>query len=181
MTSAARGGALALLGDLARQEGDIAAARVAYERYLAIIQAVHSQRSEGVALSKLGDLALQEGDIAAARVAYERVLAIMQAVRDQREEGIALVRLADVCEQEGDLVSAESYYRNAIALMLRMKSAPDVADTQFLLGRFLAQHRRGEPGEARRMLEQAEAVYARLGHGWERSLARVRDLLGQLG
>ncbi len=120
------GVALSKLGDLARQEGDLATAKTNYTRYLEIMQAVHDQRGEGVALSKLGDLARQEGDLATAKTNYARYLAIMQATISLRSQGIAWFNLAAVQEAEGDLDQAEQCHRQSLAIGLRLQLAPEI-------------------------------------------------------
>jgi tetratricopeptide (TPR) repeat protein len=106
-----------MLGDVARQAGDLPTARDAYTRYLAIMQQVGALREEGVARSKLGDVALQAGDLPTARDAYTRVLAIMQQVGDLGEEGVARSKLGDVARQEGDLPTARDAYTRYLAIM----------------------------------------------------------------
>ncbi len=76
------------LGDVARAEGDLAAARGHYEESLEIDRALSAsdpssasaRRDVSVSLNKLGDVAVAEGDLAAARGHYEESLEIGRAL-----------------------------------------------------------------------------------------------------
>jgi hypothetical protein len=104
--------ALNELGDVARREGDLPAARKAYEDSLAIrkdLRARDPQNSEwardlSVSYNKLGDVARREGDLPAARKAYEDSLAIAKDLRARdpqnsewaRDLWVTMWRLADL-------------------------------------------------------------------------------------
>ena len=79
------GVALSKLGDILRQQGDLAGAQTNYQRYLQIMQQVGDRKGEGVALYKLALLAEVQGDFDRAEMWHRDSLAIaieVQAVQD---------------------------------------------------------------------------------------------------
>jgi tetratricopeptide (TPR) repeat protein len=73
-------GARARSRDSRCAQGDLAGARAAYERALAIDERVHGPDHPKVAMrvTNLGDVLKDQGDLAGAKAAYERALAIFR-------------------------------------------------------------------------------------------------------
>ena len=70
------------LGRVLKGQGDLAGARAAYERALAIDETAFGPDHPNVAIrvNNLGSVLRAEGDLAGARAAYERALAIFEKV-----------------------------------------------------------------------------------------------------
>ena len=125
-------------GDVARAEGDLPAARTAYEDGLAIAKQL-SARDPGntewrrdllISFNKLGDVARAEGDLPAARKAYEDCLAIAKelSARDpgntewRRDLSVSFERLGDVAVAEGDLPAARKAYEDCLAIAKELRA-----------------------------------------------------------
>lgn len=127
-----KAGAYDELGGVAAAEGDLPAARTAYEHALDIRRdfcAHDSNNTEwlrdlSISYNRLGDIARAEGDLPAARKAYEEDLTIARdlSARDpegtqlQRDLAVSLSRLGNVARAEGDLPAAREAYEDALEI-----------------------------------------------------------------
>ncbi|MDP1737111.1 MAG: hypothetical protein Q8L23_06700 [Caulobacter sp.] len=118
------------LGDVASEEGDLHAARKAYEDSFEIRRALANrdpkntdwQRGLSISFAKLGDLAKAEGDLPTARKAFEDSFKINKTLGDldpkntdwQRDLSISFNRLGDVARQEGDLLAARTAFEDGL-------------------------------------------------------------------
>lgn len=124
--------ALSEFGDVARQEGDLPAARRAYGDSLTLFrilvdsdpQNADWQRDLAIIHNKLGDVARLEGDLSGARQAYEDGLVIFKALADndpqntiaQRDLSVSYNKIGDVARQEGDVSTARKAYEDSLAI-----------------------------------------------------------------
>jgi tetratricopeptide (TPR) repeat protein len=104
------------LGDLAEAEGDLSAARHAYQQSLDILKRqaladprnTEVQRDWSVSLNKVGDMAKAEGDLATTRQAYQQALDIRQTLAEadqrnaqaQRDLWVSFAKMAELLEAE---------------------------------------------------------------------------------
>jgi len=94
------------LGLLLRAQGDLAGARLYYERALAIREKVLGPDHPDIAgsLNNLGALLRSQGDLADARPYFERALAIYQQRGDHYQEGVSFFQLGRLAMQMGHQV-----------------------------------------------------------------------------
>jgi predicted ATPase/transcriptional regulator with XRE-family HTH domain len=84
------------LACVARDRGDLAAARPLFAEVLALRRALGDQVGTAHVLNNLGWLELYAGDLAAARPLVEESLAIRRALRSPREAGVSLTLLGKI-------------------------------------------------------------------------------------
>ena len=171
-----RGAALSGLGDVACQEGDLAAARKAYEDSLAIAKVFaerHPKNTQwqhdlSVSFNKLGDVARQEGDLAAARKAYEDSVAIATTLsaRDpnntdwQRALSDCFSSLGDVARQEGDLAAARNAHQDSLTIRTAL-AARDPGNTNWQRDLSVSYERLGDVAETEGGIDDASSLYER--------------------
>ncbi len=109
-----RGHALAGLGDLALQEGDLEAAKQANEGSLALFRELDEPFGVAVNLAQLADIALLQGDREAARNLAEESAAIRRQRLGSLHLGRALSSLAEVSVAEADYDRARELLEEAI-------------------------------------------------------------------
>jgi tetratricopeptide (TPR) repeat protein len=111
------------LGSHRNMVADYAGARTAYERALAIDQAVYGPDHPNVAIdvNNLGSVLKALGDLAGARAAFERALAIDQAVYGPDHPNVAtdVNNLGGVLQALGDLAGARVAFERALAIFER--------------------------------------------------------------
>ena len=112
-----QGSALNLMGLIALEQGEAAAARSYFEQVRAIARANSDRVLEGKSLNNLGNLAgFMEGDYAAARDHYQQAYAILHERGDRATEAAALANLGWVAGMQGDFAAAQSYQNGALAI-----------------------------------------------------------------
>ena len=108
------------------------AARVAYERALAIKEKTFDADHSSVAISvnNLGLVYQDMGDLPAARAAYERALAIFEKALGTDHPNVATLvnNLGSVYSAMGDLPKARAHYQRALVIM--EKYAPSNPNTK---------------------------------------------------
>jgi tetratricopeptide (TPR) repeat protein len=108
------------LGLVLKDQGDLAGARDAYERALAIDEAVFGPDHPKVAtdVNNLGLVLQDQGDLTGARAAFERALAIDEAVFGPDHPNVArdVNNLGLVLQDQGDLAGARTAYERALAI-----------------------------------------------------------------
>ncbi|WP_437311698.1 tetratricopeptide repeat protein [Sorangium sp. So ce388] len=161
------------LGGVLRAQGDLAGAREALERSLAIEAKVHGTEehpSVAASLHALGGVLKAQGDLAGAREALERSLAIEAKVHGTEEHpsvAASLHELGSVLRAQGDLAGARKALERSLAIEAKVHGTeehPDVAASLHELGGVLRTH--GDLAGAREALERALAIQAKV-HGTE--------------
>jgi predicted ATPase len=109
-----RGHALAGLGDLALQAGDIDEAKRASEEALALFRELDDPFGVAVELTQLADIALLEGDRGVARRLAEESADIRRRRLDSLHLGRPLASLAEISIVEGDYDRAQDLLEEAI-------------------------------------------------------------------
>jgi Tfp pilus assembly protein PilF len=142
--------------------GQLRAARITFERGLAISQAAYGpdHAEVGLALGNLGEVQFQLGERAEARANIERALAILEAAYgvDHLEVGRALGNLSIIQRDLWKLRDARASIERAQAIFLKVYGPghPQVAKALADLG--VVQMRLGELRDARASLARALAI-----------------------
>lgn len=154
--------ALAHLGQVMRQLGELGGARQQLERALAIAEAGQGpdHLNVSIILDHLGEVLCDLGEVAAARHNLERAVAIAEATLgpDHLNVAAALAHLGHVLRESGDLDGARSHLERALAIdeAAAGPNHPGVAITLAHLGRVLGEL--GDLDGARQYLERALAI-----------------------
>ncbi len=160
-----RGKALNGAGNLARVEGDYAAARRCYEESLAIARQVQDERRVAIALNNLGAIAKEQGDYGTARSYYEESLTLKRGLADARGTALTLSNLGVVSNAQGDCAQARLYLGESLALF---------RDVQDRWGIALAVNNLGATARSQGNYDRATALHAA-------SLAMRRELKDKWG
>jgi tetratricopeptide (TPR) repeat protein len=111
-------------GDIAREQGDIVAARDIYQRALAAFRDVGNGWGSARSLADLGAIACQQGDYSAAHAAYRESLEIFAGLEHRRGMARVLEGLACLALAKGDprralsLAAAAAHARKMISASL---------------------------------------------------------------
>jgi predicted ATPase/DNA-binding XRE family transcriptional regulator len=111
-----RARALIGAGLLAREQGDLVAARRHFDECLALSRAVGSRFYTAWALRDLGVLRQYIGDVREARRYLEEGLALSRQVADRHGEGVCLMELAVIAEIEGEYPRARALGEASLAI-----------------------------------------------------------------
>ena len=184
-----RGGLLGNLGIYLAASAQFSAARMTFERALAIEEAACGPDHPEVAmtLTNLGIVQQQLGELPTARAALERALAIFGAAYgpDHPEVARTLASLGNVQRQLGELPAARAALERALAIKEAAYGPdhPEIARTLTSLG--IVQRRLGELPAARATLERAlaikEAAYGPDHPETARTLTNLGNVQQQLG
>ena len=120
------------IGDVAVAQGDLTAARTAYEDGLKIRDTLAQsdptntgfQRDLSVSYERIGDVARAQGDLTAARTAYEDGLKIRDTLAQsdptntgfQRDLSGSYNKIGDVARAQGDLTAARTAYEDGLKI-----------------------------------------------------------------
>jgi len=163
--SARLGAHLHALAGVLHAQGDLAGARVCFERSLTIWHEVHgTEYHPDVAASfhELARVLLAQGDLAGARTRLERSLAITQKVlgtEDHRDVAASLHQLAGVLHVQGDLAGARTCLQRALVIWPRVLGTEehhDIAASLHQLGGVL--RNQGDLAGAHACLERSLAI-----------------------
>ncbi|WP_441286359.1 tetratricopeptide repeat protein [Sorangium sp. KYC3313] len=177
------------LGSVLMAQGDLAGARRAQERSLAIDAKVHgTEEHPSVAgpLHELGGVLMVQGDLAGARKALERSLAIdakVHGTEEHAEAAASLHTLGSVLMAQGDLTGARKALERSLAIKAKVygtEEHPEMAASLHALGGLLMAQ--GDPAGARKALERSLAIKAKV-YGTEEHLdvaASLHELGGVL-
>ena len=162
------------LGDVLVQEGDLPAARKAFENSLVIAEDLTArdpkntqwQRDLSVSFIKLGDVARAEGDLPAARRAFEDGLVIRKdlTARDpkntewQRDLSVSFNTLGDVAQAEGDLPAARKAFEDSLVIHKDL-AVRDPKNTQWQRDLSVSYERLGDLAQAENDPPAALAMY----------------------
>jgi non-specific serine/threonine protein kinase len=148
-------------------------------RVLALAGDDHPPHSDGTpfmdCMFSAGMLALQQGDVTATRRQFERILQLACLQRGRRMRGGAHIQLGGLALLQADLAEAQARFEEAIEI-LGDGNEWLVANACGGLARVAL--RRGDSTSARRLSEEALAVYRRVGD--ERQAASAAILLGMI-
>lgn len=133
--------ALDTLGLVARERGDLAAARGLHEEALARHRAANDRWGEASALGNLGVVARFGGDLAAARVLFEESLAIRRSLGDELGIASALGNLGLIARRDGDLDLARARYDESLAIRRKLGDRWGIAGSLNSLGGLARQRR----------------------------------------
>jgi predicted ATPase/DNA-binding CsgD family transcriptional regulator len=161
-------------GNLARDQGDLVAARSLYEQSLSISRSLGERRSIASSLNNLGNVARDAGDLVIARTLYEESLSIWREIGDPRSIAELLGNLGNVACDQGDAQSATVLYEESLALDRELGNRWRIADTLHNLG--TAALDLGDYAKARPLFEEGLAVFRELGD--ESGVALALDNLG---
>jgi predicted ATPase/DNA-binding SARP family transcriptional activator/Tfp pilus assembly protein PilF len=155
-------------GNLARGQGDFAAARSLYEQALAINRELGIRRLEAGNLNNLGLVAMDQGDFAAARSLYEQALIINRETGNRAWEAINLANMGLVAVNEDDYTAARLLCEQALIIDRELGNREAEARNLNNLG--IATMSQGDYSTSRLLTEQALVINRELGHrAWEAS------------
>jgi tetratricopeptide (TPR) repeat protein len=129
-SDAARARALEALGDVARSQGDFAAARAALEESCTLFRALGDWASYARALQNLGIIALDHEvppDYVRAAALFEECLALRHTLNDERGSIVALNSLGATAVERGDLAQAWGYFEDVLSRARTLESQRMVA------------------------------------------------------
>ena len=92
------------------QQGELSAARAAYEEGVALYRELGDQRGTAVALENLVQVVQAQGDVPGARSLAEESVAIWRELEDRRGLLSTLETLGAICLDGGDVVTARSHF-----------------------------------------------------------------------
>lgn len=143
--------ALNASGNLARIEGDYAAARARYEDALALAREQADTRRIAVTLNNLGAVAKEQGDYPTAGRYYGESLALKRELDDRWGIALTLSNLGVVSNAQGDHTRARGFLGESLALFRELQDRWGIALTTNNLGTTAVHHGH---------LERAAALYA---------------------
>jgi non-specific serine/threonine protein kinase len=111
---------LMLLGDSARDSGDVVAARALYEESVRTFRDLGDRVGRARALAGLAGLARAQGDTATARALLEESLSIQNALGDRPNAWWSLRLLGEIAAERGEYAVACSRYAEALLLAREM-------------------------------------------------------------
>jgi tetratricopeptide (TPR) repeat protein len=174
-----RAAVLHQLGNVAYLQGDYAEARRLYQESLDIEQQLGNRAGVAPSLHQLGMLAQAQGDYPEARRLYQESLDIKQQLGDRAGVAKTIFQLGRLLEIEGKLDEALGLYRESMQIDVELNNVPDLAIDCETIGRVLAA--KGQAAEGRELLEQAVALYERLGLAGKAERVRERLKAGKGG
>jgi predicted ATPase/DNA-binding CsgD family transcriptional regulator/DNA-binding XRE family transcriptional regulator len=172
----ARASLLVAAGGLAYYQGDLAAARDLLNQCLSVLQPLGDRRELPLARTYLADVDMACGDHAAAHTNLEAGLLACRRLGDGVMEAILLVRLGQLAYEEGNDEAAQAFVYEALPTLRAHGGKRMLAFSLKVLADGAT--RRGEHGEARRLLEESLATWNEI-RGWQ-GAARVHLDLGRL-
>ncbi|MFI6325484.1 ATP-binding protein [Nonomuraea sp. NPDC050556] len=142
-----RGLAFKAAGNLARDHGDVKAARALHTRGMELFEAAGHQAGVAIALNNLGNILLDEGDHAAAAGLYERSLERFRSLEDGPNIALLLNNLALALRKTpSTLVRAAGLARESVVAFGALRDARGEARAVETLARILdhtGDHRAG--------------------------------------
>ncbi len=148
----ARSVAVDEIGDVARAEGDLGAAKAAYGEGLELARALSAadpasaaaRRDVSVSLNKLGNVAVAEGDLGAAKAAYAEDLEIARALSAADPSSAAARRDVIVSlDKMGNVTGETRHFEEALDIALEMQAAGQLSPADA----FIPDYLRGKIGE----------------------------------
>ena len=143
-----------------QRTGDLGAAQVTLERWLAISGPDTLSKETAAAYGNLGTLHLNKSEFDLAKAMYEKSQVISESVGFQAGVANAYTHIGIIHERQGNYTSAETMYEHALALEKGLGRKEQMANNFQNLG-VLYSHR-GEFSRARTMYESALTIYKEL-------------------
>ncbi|MEO5881410.1 MAG: tetratricopeptide repeat protein [Caldimonas sp.] len=153
--------ALSGAGELARIQGDHAAARSLQERSLAIRRELGNRRGVSQSLTHLGTLAMRQADYTAARALIEEGLAIQRELGDRAGLASSLGNLGLLASDLGDFARARVLQEECLAIKREVGDQRGVAIAWFNLGNVAAEQ--GDHPAARKVFGESLAEFRSIG------------------
>ncbi len=173
---AARAKALLGAGYLARDQGDIAAARSWFDESLAIFQEVGDKWGIGSALRGLGLLAQSEGNCSEARALFEETVSLFRETGHTMDIGWTLRNLGILAQIEGDYARANAFFEESLPILRQLG---DKTGTGRVLGSLgILARIRGDYGRASALLDESRSLL--LAAGDQRGVSMALGALGSL-
>ena len=148
--------AVAGLGVVYNDQGDLAKAEENYKQALAIDRDIGDRRGEAIELGNLGTIYAQQGDLTRAEENQKQALAIDRDIGYRLGEASCLCSLGSIYRDQGHLAKAEDHHKQALAIDrdigYRLGEAQDLGN----LGNVYAQQ--GDPERAKANYEQALVI-----------------------
>jgi tetratricopeptide (TPR) repeat protein len=169
------------LGEAARAEGHRGEARKRFEAAEALARDLDDRRLLSHATRAQGLIDLAEGDNARARERCEASLEIAQAAGIRVDEGRALLALGEchastLFDDTGaGAQQAEDYFRRGVTLFREIGNEAELGAGLERLGKYRIE--RGDVGDGKQLLTEAEAIFRRLGI---RAGDALRRVIGEL-
>lgn len=132
--SAARAKALGAAGNLARMQGDQAAALELQEEGLRIWRLVGDKAGCAQALASLGFMAYRQDEFAKAKAYFEESLTIRRAMGDRSGVASVLTNLGLAAYGSGEYDAAHKHYEESLAIRRAMGDRTNIAPTLNSLG-----------------------------------------------
>jgi tetratricopeptide (TPR) repeat protein len=139
-----------------QRTGDLGAAQVSLERWLAISGPDAVSIETAAAYGNLGTLHLSKSEFDLAKTMYEKSQVISESVGYEAGVANAYAHLGNIHEQQGNYTSAETMYEQALALEERLGRKEQMAKNYGHLG--VLYMNRGELSKAKMMYERALAT-----------------------
>ena len=152
------------LGDLARKQGDYAAAATWLAQARGGYEAQNDRAGVAQTMHYLGTLLARQGDYAGARRAYEESLAIRRELDDQRNTASLLSNLAIVARFENDLTAARRLNEESLHIRQALGDRWAIGVSLNNLGLLALMERNYD--EAHSQLERALAIWREVGDRW---------------
>lgn len=176
MLPAARAKALHGAGVLAYQQGDLPAARAAFEESLVLKRALEDGAGTAASLNGLGLVSKEQGDVARARELFDESLALRREIEDGWGLAVTLLNLAQLAADEGADSEAEQHYAEGLRRYRELDDRWGIAACLAGMGQVAA--RAGDGAAAGPLLREALAVARSLGD--DRGAATALAQLGSL-
>lgn len=160
---------LNILGNIARERGDHAAATQHYESSLALYRADGDLAGVAAALANLGTTAYRQRDFARAAVLHNESLSIRAGFDDTVGVARCLYGLANAARESGDLDSALDYGQRSLALREKLGDRHGCAVTLIALAS--TYRARGEPPQAADHAARALPLGRAVGDPWIAAMA----------
>ncbi|MBB6048639.1 AfsR/SARP family transcriptional regulator [Armatimonas rosea] len=157
----ARAQALMWAGNLARNQGDYAAATHCFEESLALRRALHDGRGSASILNHLASVLLEQGYYERAQALYEESLALCRELGETKGIARALHNLGLLANEQGDNERAMTLYTESLALSRSLGDRYLEANDLQNLGDVAVDQ--GDYQRARSLMEQALAIHRELG------------------
>lgn len=173
--------ALTYWGELARYQGDLAAARPRHAESLALFQTLNDQQGVARALLHQGNLAFVSGAFAEAAERYEAGLAICLALGGYRQTAVFLDNLGAAWIDLGEYDKAETALTGALTRRETINDRWGLATSGNNLGVLAGM--RGQYEQSEKRYQAAAALYRELGYsfGVARCLCNLGSMLVSQG
>ena len=134
-----RANALNAAGNLAKEQGNYAAARSLHHEALALRRALDDKPGIAGSLGNLGNIARQQGDYATARLLLEECLARFKALGNLRGVAITLLNLGAIVHEQKDYQAARMLYEESLTMHQEIGDQHSVAKLFVNLGNLSAE------------------------------------------